>query len=330
MSDPTVDVVAIGNALVDVLSIEQDEFVIRHDLARGAMTMVDRERSEKIYADMGPATETSGGSAANTIAGLASFGSSAGFIGRVHDDELGRTFQHDLRSLGVRFNATPTTEGPPTGRCLVVVAPDAERTLCTYLGCAAELGASDLDADLLSAAAVTYVEGYLWDQPPAMDAIRGAFTVARDAGRKVAMTLSDPFCVDRHRDDFRALLDHEIDILFANEEEICSLFEVATFDEALQQVRGRCDVAALTRGPSGSVIVTDGEVHVVDAAPVGDVIDTTGAGDLYAAGFLYGFVNGEPLDLCGRLGSLAAAEAISHIGPRPMGSLAELAAGSRP
>ncbi|MEZ5169624.1 MAG: adenosine kinase [Acidimicrobiia bacterium] len=329
MTDTTLDVVAIGNALVDVLSMEPDEFVVRHDLARGAMTMVDQERSEKIYADMGPTTDTSGGSAANTIAGLASFGSSAGFVGRVHADELGRSFQHDLRSLGVRFNATPTTEGPPTGRCLVVVAPNAERTLCTYLGCAAELDASDLDAELLREARVTYVEGYLWDQPPAMEAIREAFTIAGEADRKVAMTLSDPFCVDRHRDDFQSLLDDGIDILFANEDEIRSLFEVDTFDEALQQVRGRCEVAALTRGPSGSVILTDGEVHVVDAHTVDDVVDTTGAGDLYAAGFLHGFVNGEPLNVCGELGSLAAAEAISHIGPRPMVSLAELAATSR-
>ncbi len=326
MSEPTLDVAGLGNALVDVLSFEDDAFVVRHELLRGAAMMVDIERSEAVYADMGPTTETSGGSAANTIAGLASFGSRTGFIGRVHDDELGRAFQHDLQSLGVRFTARPTTDGAPTGRCLVIVAPDAERTLCTYLGCAAELGNDDLDLSLVSDAAITYVEGYLWDQPPAMEAIRRALTAARDADRMVAMTLSDPFCVDRHRDDFRELLDDQIDVLFANEEEIRSLFEVATFDEALQAVRGRCDIAVLTRGASGSVIVTNGEVHVVDAVPVDDLVDTTGAGDLFAAGFLHGLARGEPLPSCGELGSLAAAEAISHLGPRPMVSLADLSA----
>jgi sugar/nucleoside kinase (ribokinase family) len=317
------DVVAVGNALVDVLSYEDDEFVVRTEVERGAMTMVDAARSEEIYAEMGPATEVSGGSAANTAAGLASFGGRAAYIGRVADDTFGKVFTHDLRSLGVHFDSPLATDGTPTGRCLIIVTPDAQRTMCTYLGAANQLDSAAVDENIVRDAAVTFVEGYLWDEPSAKDAIRQAAAVAHDAGNRVAFTLSDPFCVDRHRSEFSALVEHEIDILFANEHELTSLYEVDTFDEALHHVRGHCAIAALTRGPLGSVIATADDIHVIDPFPV-DVVDTTGAGDLYAAGFLYGLTHGHDLADCGRLASRAAAEVISHLGARPEVRLAEL------
>ncbi len=325
MTDATIDVVGIGNALVDVLSFEDDAFIVRHDLVRDSALMVDRARSNAVYSDLGPATEMSGGSAANTIAGVASFGGTTGYIGRIRDDQLGRVFAHDLRSLGVRFDGDLAPDGTPTGRCLVIVTEDAGRTMCTYLGAAAELGPQDVDEGLVRDAAIVYVEGYLWDQPSAKEAIRHAMQVARDAGRRVAMTLSDPFCVERHRDEFRALAAGHVDVLFANEEEIISLYEVDEFDEALQRVRADCGYAALTRGAAGSVLVAGEEVHVIDAAPVDYVVDTTGAGDLYAAGVLFGVARDLPLRVAGDLGSLAAAEVISHLGPRPQVSLDELA-----
>lgn len=330
MSDPTLDVVGIGNALVDVLSFEDEAFVVRHDLVRESALMVDQDRSEAVYADLGPATEVSGGSAANTIAGVASFGGATGFVGRIRDDQLGRLFAHDLRSLGVRFDGEPSPAGAPTGRCLVIVTEDAGRTMCTYLGAAAELTSADVNASLVRDASILYVEGYLWDQPSAKGAIRRAIAIARDAGRRVAMTLSDPFCVDRHRAEFRELAAGHVDVLFANEEEIVSLYEVGEFDEALQHVRTDCAFAALTRGPAGSVVVAGDEVHVIDAVPVGEVVDTTGAGDLYAAGVLFGLARGLPLRVAGDLGSLAAGEIIGHLGPRPQVSLAELAASLLP
>ncbi|MCZ7525926.1 MAG: adenosine kinase [Acidimicrobiia bacterium] len=320
------DVVGIGNALVDVLSHEADELVVRQGLTRGTATMVDADRADRVYAALGPAVEVSGGSAANTIAGLASFGARVAYVGRVRDDQLGSVFAHDLRAAGVRFDVTPASEGPATGRCLVIVTPDAQRTMCTYLGASAHLGPGDVDDALVARAQVTYLEGYLWDQPEAKEAIRSAARVARSAGRRVALTLSDPFCVDRHRHEFLGLVEGEVDVLFANEVEIRSLYEVDTFDAALQRVRHHCEIAALTRSEHGSVIVADDEVHVVDARPVAHVLDTTGAGDLYAAGFLHGLTRGLGLDVCGRLGAIAAAEVISHLGARPETSLAELAA----
>ena len=326
--EPTIDVVAFGHPLVDVLSHETDDVVARTKVERGAMTMVDATRSDEIYAQLGPAQETSGGSAANTAAGVASFGGRAAFIGRIADDTFGRVFAHDLKSVGVEFDATPATDGSPTGRCLVIVGADAERTMCTYLGAGAEFGAADVDAgaDRIASAAVTYLEGYLWDEARAKEGIRRAATLARDAGRRVALTLSDPFCVERHRAEFRALIERDVDVLFANEHEITMLYEVDDFDEAARHIAGHCEIAALTRGPKGSVVVGGGERHEIAADPVERLVDTTGAGDLYAAGFLFGLTHGRDLAACGRLASLAAAEVISHLGARPERSLAELAA----
>ena len=310
------DVVAIGNALVDVLAHEDDAFVVRTGVERGATTLVDSARSEALYAQMGPATEISGGSAGNTAAGIASFGGRAAYIGRVADDAFGKVFAHDLRSLGVHFESPVAADGPPTGRCLVIVTPDAQRTMCTYLGAGAELDESYIDEAIVASSAVTYLEGYIWDPPAAKDAVRRAAAIAHRADQRVALTLSDPFCVERHRAEFLELVEHDVDILFANEHEITMLYEVETFDEALHRVRGHCEIAALTRGAQGSIIVAGDDVHVIDAHPT-TVVDTTGAGDLYAAGFLYGFTHGRDLATCGRVASLAAAEVISHLGARP-------------
>jgi sugar/nucleoside kinase (ribokinase family) len=323
-----IDVVAIGNALVDVLSHETDEFVAEQGMVKGTMALIDTERAETLYGAMNPAVEISGGSAANTTVGLASFGSSAAFIGRVRDDQLGQVYAHDLRAAGVQFETPAAVDGSPSGRCLIVVTPDAERTLNTYLGASAELGEDEVDPALIASARITYLEGYLWDSPAAQDAYRFAARTAHDAGRRVALTLSDLFAVERHRDTFLELVARSVDILFANEAEICALYQVDDFDAALQHVAGHCEIAALTRSEKGSVILRGSEVHVVDPHPIpgGRLVDTTGAGDLYAAGFLHGFTRGYDLGLCGRLGALAASEVISHIGARPEANLAELAA----
>jgi sugar/nucleoside kinase (ribokinase family) len=318
------DVLTIGNALVDVLVHADDEFVARTGVEPGAMTMVDAARSDEIYAQMGPATEMSGGSAANTASGVASFGGRAAYIGRVSDDTFGKVFSHDLRSAGVHFEVPPASTGAPTGRCLVIVTPDAQRTMCTFLGAGAELDESYIDEALVESSAVTYLEGYVWDPPAAKKAVRRAAAIAHRADRRVALTLSDPLCVERHRDEFLELIEHDVDILFANEHEITMLYEVDTFDQALHRVRDHCAIAALTRGAHGSVIVAGDDVHVIDAHPV-EVVDTTGAGDLYAAGFLFGLTHGYDLATCGRLASLAAAAVISHLGARPAEVLAELA-----
>ena len=321
------DVVGLGNALVDVLSHESDEFVESHGLVKGSMALIDAEQSERLYAAMGPGTEVSGGSAANTMVGVASFGGSAAFIGRVAHDQIGTVFGHDIRAAGVHFDNPPAADGLASGRCLILVTPDAERTLNTFLGAAGQFGPEDVSADLVADAQVTYLEGYLWDQPEAKEAFRLAARLAHQAGQRVALTLSDGFCVDRHRADFLTLVDEQVDILFANESELCSLYEVDDFDAALQRVNHHCEVAALTRSAKGSVVVSGDEMHVIDAEPVpGGVVDTTGAGDLYAAGFLYGFTHGYDLGTCGRLGAVAAAEVISHLGARPAQSLAALAA----
>jgi sugar/nucleoside kinase (ribokinase family) len=327
MSDADFDVLGIGNALVDVIASVDDDFIAAHDFPRGATTMVDLDRADAVYADLPPAQEISGGSCANTIAGLASFGASVAFVGRVRDDQLGKVYSHDLRALGVHFDVMPATTGPATGRCLIMVTPDAHRTQCTYLGASTFIGPEDVDSEVVARARVTYLEGYLWDQPPAKVAIRKAAAAARGAGRQVAFTLSDPFCVDRHRDEFRDLVANEIDVLFGNEAEICSLYEVDDFDTALQRVRRHCRVGALTRSEHGSVVIGADELHVIDAEPVDRLVDTTGAGDQYAAGFLYGLTDGHDLATCGRLGSMAAAEVISHFGARPAVSLAKLAEG---
>jgi sugar/nucleoside kinase (ribokinase family) len=320
------DVVAIGNALVDVLSHESFEFVAEHELVLGSMTLIDTATAERLYAAMGPGTEISGGSAANTTTGIASLGGAAAFVGRVADDQLGKVFAHDIRAAGVEFTTPPAPAGlEPSGRCLIVVTPDAQRTMHTFLGASAQLGPADLDHDLLARAQVLYLEGYLWDEPEAQAAYNAAIRTVHDGGGRVAFSLSDSFCVDRHRETFLELIEREVDVLFANEAEITSLYQVDEFDIALQQVNHHCEIAALTRGAKGAVIVSRDEVHVVDAHPVPHVEDTTGAGDLYAAGFLYGLTHGYDLGTCGRLGAIAAAEIIGHLGARPETSLAELA-----
>ncbi|MEN3975371.1 adenosine kinase [Emcibacter sp. SYSU 3D8] len=320
-----IDVVGIGNAIVDVLCQADDAFLERHDLTKGAMMLVDAEQASRLYAAMPPGVEVSGGSAANTMAGIAALGGKGAFIGKVRDDQLGEVFAHDIRSIGLSFMTPPLLEGAPTGRCLIVVTPDAQRTMNTFLGAAIDLTAEDINPEVIRAAKITYLEGYLWDPEAAKAAFRKALDVAHAGGRKVALTLSDSFCVDRHRDEFRALVD-QVDIVFANEAEILSLYQVATFDEALHAVRKAGTLAVLTRSEQGSVILDGDDVHVIGAERGVNVLDTTGAGDLYAAGFLAGLTSGKPLAQCGRMGAIAAAEAISHMGARPQVDLAALVA----
>jgi sugar/nucleoside kinase (ribokinase family) len=323
-SSAELDVTGIGHAIVDVITQAQDGFLALHQMDKGGMMLIEEDRAEAIYGDMGPGVEASGGSAANTMAGLASLGGKAAFIGKVRNDQLGDVFAHDIRSIGVSFETEAATEGATTARCLILVTPDAQRTMNTFLGAAAEFSPDDVDPNLIAAAQVTYLEGYLWDREAAKEAFLKAAQLAHAKDRKVALTLSDAFCVDRHRDSFRELVDGHVDILFANEDEIKSLYETETFDAALQLVRGKCEVAALTRSEKGAVIVAGDEVHVIDAEPVDKVVDTTGAGDQYAAGFLYGLTNGYGLARAGRIGGIAAAEVISHIGARPETPLREL------
>jgi sugar/nucleoside kinase (ribokinase family) len=320
-----IDVLGIGNALVDVLSHATDDFLRGQGLVKGTMLLIDELRARELYAAMGPGMEISGGSAANTIVGVASLGGRAHYVGKVRDDQLGEVFSHDLRATGVGYATPMATSGPPTGRCLIMVTPDAQRTMGTFLGASVHLGPADIDKRVIERAGITYLEGYLFDPPEAQEAFRTAAAVAHAAGRKVALTLSDPFCVDRHRAAFLDLVERHVDILFANEVEICSLYQARHFDAAVPQVRHHCEVAALTRSERGSVIVAGDEVHVVAAQAVDTVVDTTGAGDLYAAGFMLGLSRGLSLPTCGRLGALAAAEAIAHVGARPMTPLAKLA-----
>lgn len=319
------DVLAIGNALVDVLAQEPDSFLVDHSLVKGSMTLIDALHAEALYDAMGPGVEVSGGSAANTTVGISSFGGRSAFIGRVKDDQLGEVFAHDIRAAGVHYSTPATKSGPPSGRCLILVTPDAQRTMGTFLGSSSFLTPDDVDASLVQRSAITYLEGYLWDEPDAKAAFIYAANLAHEAGRRVALSLSDAFVVDRHRGEFLDLVDGHIDLLFANEVEICSLYQTDDFDEALQRVSGHCEVAALTRGEKGAVVVSSGAVDIIDAAPAERVEDTTGAGDLFAAGFLYGFTHGYELSVCGQLGALAALEIIGHMGARPMVSLAELA-----
>ncbi len=322
MKESTLDVVGIGNAIVDILAHADDDLLVKLDIAKGSMNLIDAPRIDEIYGRMGPAVECSGGSAANTIAGVAALGGASGYIGKVADDEFGKLFGHDIRSLGVRFDSPPLAGGAPTAKSLVLVTPDAQRTMNTYLGACVELGPDDVDEALVASAEITYLEGYLWDPPAAKEAFRRALAIAHENGRRVALTLSDAFCVERYRGEFLDLIEHHIDVLFANEAEITALYEVADFDAALQHIRGHCEVAALTRSEKGAVIVSGDEVHVIDAVLGGPVVDTTGAGDLFAAGFLYGLTNGLGLARSGRLGALAAAEVIGHLGARPEADLA--------
>lgn len=325
MPNAKYDVLGIGNAIVDVISSADDTFLAERSLKKGAMQLLDAEEAEKLYREMGPGVEASGGSAANTIAGIASLGGSTSFVGKVKRDQLGDIFKHDIRALGVHFETPMAEEGPSTARCLILVTPDAQRTMNTYLGACTTLGPDDVNADDVQNSAVTYLEGYLWDPPAAKEAFRKAMTIAHDAGQKVALTLSDAFCVERYRDEFQDLVENGVDIVFANESEICSLYQVENFDEALQRLRGKNTLAALTRSEKGSVVVCGAEVHVIDPEKVAKPLDTTGAGDQYAAGFLFGYTRGFDLARCGALGGMAAAEVISHYGARPETSLLELA-----
>ena len=317
---------AIGNAIVDVISYATDDFLIRHGLKKDTMELVDAARSDELYTAMGPTIETSGGSAANTAVGVAALGGRAAFLGKVRDDQLGEVYIHDIRAAGVDFDVPPATHGLPTGRSLILVTPDAHRTMSTCLGIASAVTANDIDPARVSDARITYCEGYLWDAEATKAAIRKAMEITREAGNKVALTLSDGFCVERHREEFRELVVDSVDILFANDAEIRSLYQVAEFDEALQQVRAECELAFLTRGAAGAVVARGDEVHVVSADPQGPVVDTTGAGDQFAAGVLFGLTNDCDLALCARIGSRCAGEVISHIGPRPHKDLKALVA----
>ncbi|MCC6572489.1 MAG: adenosine kinase [Planctomycetes bacterium] len=294
-------------------------------MAKGSMALIDAAKADSLYGAMGSAVEVSGGSAANTIAGVASFGGKAAFVGRVRNDQLGNIFRHDIKAIGVEFETAAASHGAPTGRCLVFVTPDAQRTMQTFLGACVELGPADIDADQIARAKITYLEGYLWDPPQAKEAFRKAADLAHNADRKVALSLSDTFCVKRYQQEFLHLLDEHLDVLFANEAEIAALYDVKSFDDAVKAVRGRCDIAVLTRSEKGAVIVTDKETIPVPAVKPEKLVDTTGAGDLFAAGFLYGLSQDRTLGDCGRLGALAAAEIISHVGARPEVSLKDLA-----
>lgn len=318
------DVVGIGNAIVDVLVQADDAFIADHGLTKGTMALVDEAQADRLYAVSGPGLETSGGSAANTLAGIAQLGGRAGFIGRVRNDQLGGIFAHDIRSVGAHFQTPPTTSGPSTARCLILVTPDAQRTMCTYLGASVTLDPADLDLELVGQAKVLYLEGYLWDSEPAKRAFIAAAEVVRAHGGEVALSLSDGFCVERHRASFLELVDGHVDLLFANELEICSLYDTDSFEEAVARVRGCCKVAALTRSEKGSLVLAGEASHTIPAYQLGPLVDTTGAGDLYAAGFLHGYTQGQSLEDCGRLGSLCAGLVVTQLGPRPQASLQDL------
>lgn len=324
--DPVLDVVGVGNAIVDVIASVDDSFIGGHDLVKGAMTLVSAERSAELYDAMPPGVAASGGSVANTMAGVASFGGRAAFIGKVRDDQLGEVFIHDIRATGVSFDVPPAPDGPATARCLVQVTPDAERTMNTYLGTAALLGPPDVDTDLVASAGITYCEGYLWDVQVAKDAIRVAMAAAASAGRTVALALSDSYCVQRHRDEWLDLIEDRVDVVFANEAEVCALHSTDDLGTARRLTAEMAPTVAITRGARGSVAVRGSESATVPAAEIPAVVDATGAGDLYAAGFLWGLCRDAPLARCAELGSLAAAEVISHVGARPTMPLSQLAA----
>ncbi|MTJ80360.1 MAG: adenosine kinase [Telmatospirillum sp.] len=325
MAESPFDVAGIGNAIVDVLAQADDAVLDSLGVAKGVMTLIDADRALALYGAMPPGVECSGGSAANTIAGVAALGGKGAYIGKVRNDPLGEVFRRDLHRQGVTFTTAPSEEGAPTARCLVLVTPDAQRSMQTYLGACVSLGPDDIDPAIVEQARVTYLEGYLWDPPQAKDAFRKAATIAHGAGRKVSLSLSDPFCVERHRTEFLKLMADHIDIVFANEAEITALYQTG-FDEALGRLKGDVEVGVVTRGARGSVVVSGEQTVSQTAEPVVKVVDTTGAGDLYAAGFLYGYTQGRDLGTCARLGGLCAAEIIGHIGARPAVDLAGLVA----
>ncbi|WP_374649828.1 adenosine kinase [Rhizorhabdus sp.] len=325
MTDATLDVVGIGNAIIDLLAHADDSFLTEQNLAKGAMTLVDEDTAERLYAAMGPVTRASGGSAGNTIAGLGSLGAKCGYIGKLKQDELGAAYRHDLLAAGVHFTTPMASDGPSTARCMIFVTSDAERTMNTYLGACVNLKAEDIDAEMVAAAKITYLEGYLYDERHAKEAFHRASDIAHGAGRKVALSLSDAFCVERHRADFLDLIANRIDILFANESELLALFQTEDFDAAVERLKPMVEIAAITRSAQGSVAIRGDERVESPAARVERVVDTTGAGDLYAAGFLYGLTQDLPLAECGRIAGLAAAEVISHFGARPETPLREYA-----
>ncbi|MFM2044062.1 MAG: hypothetical protein RLY86_2638 [Pseudomonadota bacterium] len=319
------DVVGIGNAIVDVISQTTDVFLAENGLVKSGMALIDTDQAEALYAKMGPGLEMSGGSAGNTMAGLAALGGRGAFIGKVADDQLGKVYRHDIRAVGVTFDTPDLTDGTPTGRCLILVTPDGHRTMNTFLGACNMLTPDDIDDATIRGAQVTYLEGYLWDRPAAKEAFLKAARIAHGAGRKVSLSLSDAFCVNRHHDSFLDLVSGHVDILFANESEIGALY-TGDFDQAVAAVRGHCEIAVLTRGEKGAVVITKDATVAVPAEPVDRVVDTTGAGDLFAAGFLHGYTTGRDMTTCARLGAIAAAEIISHYGARSQVNLKDLAA----
>jgi sugar/nucleoside kinase (ribokinase family) len=326
MTQAKYDVLGIGNAIFDVLVQTDEGFLAAHGMTKGGMALIDEARALSIYRDMGPATEMSGGSAANTIVGIASLGARAAYVGKVRDDQIGRLYSHDIRAAGVAFETTPAVGGPATGCSYILVTPDGERTMNTFLGAAQELTPDDIDPAQVAASSILYLEGYLWDPKNAKDAFVKASTIAHDAGRQVALTLSDSFCVDRYRDEFFDLMRNgTVDLVFANEAELHSLYQTSDFDAALSQMRSDARLAVITRSEKGCVVVSGDGTTAVGAFPIEKIVDTTGAGDLFAAGFLFGLVRGVGHERAGRLGALAAAEVIGHIGARPQVSLKELA-----
>jgi sugar/nucleoside kinase (ribokinase family) len=318
------DVLCIGNAIVDIIAQCDEAFLTENGIIKGAMNLIDMDRASLLYGRMGPAIEASGGSAGNTAAGVASFGGRAAFFGKVSKDALGDIYYHDIRAQGVAFDTKPLDGEPPTARSMIFVTPDGERSMNTYLGACVELGPEDVEADKARGAKVTYFEGYLWDPPRAKEAIRLTASHAHAAGREVSMTLSDPFCVDRYRGEFLDLMrSGTVDIVFANSHEIKSLYQTASFEAALAAIRKDCKIAAVTRSEEGSIIVRGDETVLIDAIGIDQLVDTPGAGDLYAAGFLHGYTNGRSLKECGNLGSLAAGLVIQQVGPRPRQNLRE-------
>lgn len=320
------NIAGIGNALVDVIAHADDRFLDDNALTKGAMRLIEADEAEDLYGRMGPGIEMSGGSCANTMAGAAMLGSACAFFGKVRDDQLGRVFRHDIRAMGVTFESAPLHQEPPTGRSLILVTPDAQRTMNTFLGAANELTPDDIDPAIVEAAEIIYMEGYLWDRPTAKEAFLKAARIAHAAGRKVSLTLSDSFCVERHRDSFRDLIDGHVDVLFGNETEIMELYRVPTLEDAIAAVRGVCAITVITRSEKGSIVLEGATTHEASAERLGQVVDTTGAGDLYAAGFLHGLTAGRSLPDCARIGSIAAAEVISHVGARPEANLKALVA----